>query len=50
MLELMRSYAAAIFPVYESIIVRKSHTEFAFDILSQKFYSKTGTKLKLKVK
>ena len=50
MLELMRSYAAPIFPVYESIIVRKSRTEFALDILSQQCYSKDGTKPKLKVK
>ena len=40
MLELMRSYSAPSFPVHDSIIVRKSDTELAFDILSQQFLQK----------
>ena len=40
MLELMRSYGAPSFPVHNSIIVRKSDTELALDILSQQFSSK----------
>ena len=39
MLELMRSYGAPSFPVHDSIIVRKSDTELALDILSQQFSS-----------
>ena len=50
MLELMRSYGAPSFPVHDSIIVRKSDTELALDILSQQFSSKTGIRPKLKVK
>ena len=50
MLELMQSYGAPSFPVHDSIIVRKSDTELALDILSQKFSSKTGIRPKLKVK
>ena len=49
-LELMRSYGAPSFPVHYSIIVRKSDTELALDILSQQFSSKTGIRPKLKVK
>ena len=50
MLELMRSYGAPSFPVHDSIIVRKSDTELALDILSQQFSSKTGIRPKLRVK
>ena len=50
MLELMRSYGAPSFPVHDSIIVRKSDTELALDILSQQFSSKTGIRPKLKIK
>jgi len=50
MLELMRSYGAPSFPVHDSIIVRKSDTELALDILSQQLSSKTGIRPKLKVK
>ena len=50
MLELMRSYGAPSFPVHDSIIVRKSDTELALDVLSRQFFSKTGIRPKLKVK
>ena len=45
-----RGYGAPSFPVHDSIIVRKSDTELALDILSQQFSSKTGIRPKLKVK
>ena len=50
MLELMRSYGVPSFPVHDSIIVRKSDTELALDILSQQIYSKTRIQPKLKFK
>ena len=50
MLELMRSYGAPSFPVHDSIIVRKSDTELALDVLSKQFFSKTEIRPKLKVK
>ena len=50
MLEFLRSYRAPSFPVHGRIILRKSDTELALDILSQQFSSKTGIRPKLKVK
>ena len=49
-LELIRSYGAPSFPAHDSIILRKSDTELALDILSQQFSSKTRIRPKLKVK
>ena len=50
MSELMRSYGAPSFPFHDSIVIRKSDTELALDILYQQFSSKTGIRPKLKVK
>ena len=50
MLELMWSYGIPCYSVHDSIIVRKSDTELALDLLSQQFSSKTGIRPKLKVK
>lgn len=50
MLELIKTYDAPLFPVHDSLTVRKSDQDLAMRVLSQQFKAKAGIVPRLKVK